>query len=265
MKLAANLSLLYPGLSLDARAAAAARDGFSGVEVLFPYDMSPQALSGLLNTHGLKLILVNTPLGEAGEKGYAGLPGHVAEFRAGLQKALAVCQATSCGAIHVMAGVPPEGTDYATCFDTLVDNLRYAAPIAAQANVTLMLEALNRNDAPGYFYYLPEQVAEVIRAVNHPSVRMQFDFYHSLREGLDLDHTLRQMLPLVHHVQFAHPQGRHEPRPNDPPVAAALRTLQQAGYDGWIGCEYIPAGDTSTGLAWRDDYHALLAQPHGQA
>lgn len=261
MKLAANLSLLYPGLSLEAKAAAAARDGFSGVEVLFPYDMSPQALADLLHKHGLKLILVNTPLGDAGEKGFGCLPGHVADFKAGLQKALAICQATGCGAIHVMAGVPPEGADRAPYFDTLVDNLRYAAPIAAQAGVTLTLEALNRSDAPGYFYYLPEQVAEVIRAVDHPAVQMQFDFYHSLREGLDLDQTLRQMLPLVHHVQFADPQGRHEPRPNDPPVAAALRTLQHAGYDGWIGCEYMPAGDTTAELAWRESYHALLATP----
>ncbi|NYT63318.1 TIM barrel protein [Alcaligenaceae bacterium] len=265
MKLAANLSLLYPGLSLDARAVAAARDNFKGVEVLFPYDISPQELAKLLGRHGLQLILVNTPLGVAGEKGYACLPERSADFRAGLQRALAVCQATGCAAIHVMAGAPPTDTDRSTCFNTLIDNLRYAAPIAAQARVTLTLEALNREDAPGYFYYLPEQVAEVIQAVDHPAVRMQFDFYHSLREGLDLDQALRQMLPLIHHVQFAHPQGRHEPRPNDPPVAAALRTLQQSGYDGWIGCEYIPAGDTSAGLAWRDSYHALLAMSQRQS
>ena len=26
------------------------------------------------------------------------------------------------------------------------------------------------------------------------------------------------------------------------------------GYDGWIGCEYRPAGDTVAGLGWAADY-----------
>ena len=258
MKLAANLSLLYPGLPLDARMAAAAQDGFKGAEILFPYDRDASTLTTQLHLHGLELVLLNTPLGENGEKGLACLPGRDADFRDGFQKALDTCLATGCKIIHVMAGEPPAGTDRATCFDTLVENLRWAAPLAAQAGITLTLEALNRHDVPGYFYYLPEQVIEVIRAVDHASVRLQFDFYHSQRENLDLDASLRRALPLVHHVQFASPINRREPRLDDPEVVTALCSLRDAGYEGWIGCEYIPQGDTSTGLAWREAYHALI-------
>lgn len=257
MKLAANLSLLYPDLPLAQRIQEAARDGFTGAEILSPYDHDARELGDLLHAHGLSLVLVNTPPGPQGEKGLACLPGREADFEAALARALAVCRATGCRAVHVMAGHPPEGTERAACQATLVANLKRAAPLAAHDGVTLTLEALNRHDMPGYFYYRPEQAAQVIAQVGHASVRLQFDFYHCQREGLELDRVLRDALPLVHHVQFAHPQGRHEPDPTDPAVAQALRTLVESGYDGWIGCEYRPRADTRAGLAWRDAYWPL--------
>src|SRR5690606_30948720 len=94
MKLAANLSLLYPGLPLQARMQQAARDGFLDVEILFPYDVAPQTLAAQLRRHGLNLILVNTPLGPDQEKGLACLPGRQAEFLQGVERALDICRHT---------------------------------------------------------------------------------------------------------------------------------------------------------------------------
>lgn len=239
--------------------ARAARDGFDGVEILFPYDQAPTHLAHLLRVHRLELVLINTPPGVTGENGLACLPGREADFAQAMQRALAVCGATGCRAIHAMAGTPPAETDPVACRATLIDNLRQAAKLAGQEGVTLTLEALNHYDIPGYFYSLPDQVVQVIQAVDHPTVRLQFDFYHSQREGLNLDNTLRRLLPWVHHVQFAHAQGRHEPDPAEPAVVAALRTLAAAGYTGWIGCEYRPRGDTTAGLGWREAYQAAWA------
>lgn len=258
MKLAANLSLLYPGLPLAQRMAAAARDGFAGAEILFPYDLAPRELATMLRDHRLELVLVNTPVGSAGEKGLACLPGREDDFSYALQRALQVCEATECRMIHVMAGVPPAGAVPSACRATLISNLRKAAKLAQQAGVTLTLEALNRADLPGYFYYRPDQVADIINTVGHDAVGLQFDLYHTQREGLDLGTTLDDVLPLVRHVQFANPQGRHEPDPATPAVAGALRKLANHGYAGWVGCEYIPKGDTSANLIWRHAYHAIL-------
>ncbi|MCD0505165.1 hydroxypyruvate isomerase family protein [Bordetella petrii] len=258
MKLAANLSLLYPGLPLAQRMAAAARDGFAGAEILFPYDLAPAELAAMLRDHGLELVLVNTPPGAAGEKGLACLPGREADFGAALQRALQVCDATGCRMIHTMAGVPPAGTVPSASRATLIGNLRSAARPAQQAGVTLTLEALNRADVPGYFYHRPDQAADIINTVGHDTIGLQFDLYHTQRENLDLHAALQSVLPLVRHVQFACADGRHEPDPADPAVAGALRTLANHGYAGWVGCEYIPRGDTSTGLAWRQAYQAVL-------
>lgn len=261
MKLAANLSLLYPGLSLAQRIEAAAQDGFEGVEILAPYDLAPELLAALLRAQGLQLVLINTPPGPAGEKGLAGVPGRESEFEAGLRRALAVCRATDCRIVHVMAGQVPEGADRAQHLSALLANLRRMAPVAEKMGITLTLEALNSLDVPRYLYRVADEVVEILREVDHPAVRLQFDFYHSQREKLDLDITLQRLLPWVHHVQIAHADGRREPDPTDPAVQAALRTLAKAGYSGWIGCEYTPVGDPRAGLKWRESYVAVVRNP----
>jgi len=35
---------------------------------------------------------------------------------------------------------------------------------------------------------------------------------------------------------------------------ASTAGFKAAGYDGWIGCEYIPAGTTEEGLGWIAPY-----------
>jgi hydroxypyruvate isomerase len=60
---------------------------------------------------------------------------------------------------------------------------------------------------------------------------------------------------VVGHVQISGVPGRHEPDEsqeiNFPRVFAELDAL---GYDGWIGCEYRPRGETVAGLGWAAPY-----------
>jgi hydroxypyruvate isomerase len=60
-RFAANLSLLYNDVDFLDRFAAAAADGFRGVEYLFPYAWPAEQLAGLLKAHGLQQVLFNAP------------------------------------------------------------------------------------------------------------------------------------------------------------------------------------------------------------
>ena len=88
---AANLTMLYNEHDFLDRFAAAAADGFEGVEFLFPYAFTAEEIAARLKAHGLQQVLFNAPPGdwEAGERGLACLPGREAEFRAVLATALA--------------------------------------------------------------------------------------------------------------------------------------------------------------------------------
>src|SRR4051794_11601742 len=105
-RFAANLSMLYPEHDFLARFEAAARDGFGGVEFLFPYEHEAGELAARLRANGLQQVLFNGPPGDwaAGERGMACLPGREAEFRAGIAQALLYAEALQCPRVHVMAG-----------------------------------------------------------------------------------------------------------------------------------------------------------------
>ena len=121
-RFAANLSMLYPEHDFLARFEAAARDGFTGVEYLFPYEHEPRELAARLRAHGLQQVLFNGPPGHwnGGERGLACLPGREAEFREGIAQALRYAQALDCPRVHVMAGLVPAGQDRAALRPTYV-------------------------------------------------------------------------------------------------------------------------------------------------
>ena len=259
MKLAANVSLLYREQPLAERIAAAARDGFDGVEILFPYDVPTAALRGWLQDAGLPLALINTPLGTAGERGHAAVAGEEAHFLDGLRRALDVAAVTGCATVHVLAGAPAGGdASVGEAFEVLAANLRRAAPLARQAGVTLTLEPLNRHDAPGYAYHLPRQAAQVVERLGLPEVRLQFDLYHAAREGLDAAVELQAVRRVVHHVQIADAPLRSPPDLSKPGTRRALETLLGWPYSGWLGFEYVPPGATADSLGWREPLRRLL-------
>jgi hydroxypyruvate isomerase len=68
----------------------------------------------------------------------------------------------------------------------------------------------------------------------------------------DLAETIRARLPLIRHMQLADVPGRHEPGTGEINFPFLFRLIDELGYDGWIGCEYIPQGDTASGLGWME-------------
>jgi hydroxypyruvate isomerase len=142
---------------------------------------------------------------------------------------------------------------------TLVENLRFAAAAFAPHGIDLLIEPLNHHDNPGYFLTGSAQAAEIIDACGAPNLFLQYDVYHMARMGEDVEHTLRAHLPLIRHVQIADVPGRHEPGSGTVDFPTLFRLLDGAGYDGWIGCEYLPGGATVDGLGWRERLLAIAS------
>jgi len=263
-RFAANLSFLYPELDFLDRFEAAARDGFEGVEYLFPYAHEAGDIAARLRAHGLQQVLFNAPPGdwEAGERGLACLPGREAEFRDGLPRALHYARALRCERLHVMAGLVPAGHTRDSVRATYVANLRWAAALAARDGVRLMIEPINGRDMPGYFLNRQDHAHELVAEVGAANVQVQMDLYHcQIVEG-DLATKIRQYLPTgrVGHLQIAGVPERHEPdvgELNYPYLLALLDEVAAGcGWQGWVGCEYRPRrgavpGGTSAGLDWR--------------
>jgi 2-dehydrotetronate isomerase len=273
---AANLSMLYPEIDFLDRFEAAAKDGFKAVEFLFPYAYDKQELLARLKGNGLQQVLFNGPPGgseraaidqawNGGTRGLACLPGREAEFQKGIALALEYSAALNCPRLHVMAGLVPSGTsveDRQTLYrSTYVKNIRYAATLAAQQGVNVLIEPINTRDIPGFFLNRQDHAHELIAEIGLPNVKVQFDLYHcQIVEG-DVAMKIRQYLPTgrVGHFQIAGVPERHEPdigEVNYPYLFKVIDEVSAAcGWDGWVGCEYRPArgsaaGGTSQGLGW---------------
>ncbi|HEY0919906.1 2-oxo-tetronate isomerase [Devosia sp.] len=255
-RFAANLSFLYQDLAFLDRFAAAARDGFGGVEYLAPYDEPKHKLAETLAASGLTQVLFNVPSGDwaGGERGIACLPGRVEEFRAGVLAALDYAAALRCERLNVIAGVVPADTDPAMLESTLVDNLTWAAPRCADAGVRLLIEPINTRDIPGFFLSGTRHAERILDRVGHDNLYLQYDFYHMQVMQGDLVPTFARLRDRIAHVQVADTPGRHEPGTGEINYGYVLAELDRLGYAGWVGCEYKPVTTTTAGLGWLAPY-----------
>jgi hydroxypyruvate isomerase len=253
-RFSANLSMLYPELPFMERFGAAAADGFAGVEYVGAYDQEPQALRDLLDQHGLTQALFNLPAGDwgAGERGIACHPDRVDEFRAGVDKAIDYAGATGCSHVNCLAGIAPAGRARADLEAVLIDNLRYAAPLLADAGIKLLLEPINTRDIPGFLVNSTADYERIAATVGHDNLYLQYDFYHMQVVQGDLLPGFIRLQSRIAHVQVADNPGRNEPGTGEINYTNIFKALDDAGYVGWVGAEYKPKAGTSAGLGWMD-------------
>lgn len=251
-RFAANLSMLYPQHSFLDRFSAAAADGFDAVEYLFPYEYNPAVLKQRLEDNGLIQVLFNAPPGDwaAGERGIATLPGRQSEFREGFDRALEYAVVLGNSKIHVMAGLLASEAERPRHHGVYLENLAYATAQAAKVGVVVLLEPINTRDMPGFFLNRQDQAQAICREVGAHNLRVQFDCYHcQIVEG-DLASKLRRDFNGIGHIQIAGVPDRHEPDLGEVNYPFLFELMDELGYDGWVGCEYRPRGDTSAGLQW---------------
>ena len=263
--------MMYPDMDFLDRFEAAAKDGFKAVEYLFPYAYSPQELAARLRGNGLQQVLFNMPPGgiddastlsawEKGDRGTACSPGREAEYKAGVHRAMQYAEVLACPRIHSMAGVLPAGVSREDAQATLVANLKWACQTVRAQGLDVLLEPINQRGIPGFLVNRQDHAHEILALVDEPNLKVQMDLFHcQIVEG-DVTTKLERYFPTgkVGHLQIADVPLRHEPGTGElnwPYLFDLIDRLSaECGWQGWIGCEYIPAdtssGGTSRGLSW---------------
>ena len=253
---AANLTMMFNEVDFLDRFDAAASAGFKGVEYLFPYDYEPGQLVEKLEQFGLKQVLHNLPAGDwaAGERGIACHPNRVSEFQEGVGKAIEYASALNCPQVNCLAGIAPEGVSNEVAEATLVSNLQFAAEQLKAADVLLLIEPINTIDIPGFMLNYPKQARDLIERVGSDNLFLQHDLYHMQIMQGDLARNIDRNQDIIRHIQIADNPGRHEPGTGEINYPYLFSYLDEIGYEGWIGCEYVPADSTSEGLGWTKPY-----------
>ncbi len=256
LKFSANLTMMFNEVDFISRFEKAAKAGFKGVEYLFPYGWDKEQLVNELGKYHLEQVLHNLPAGDwqGGERGIACLPGREGEFQEGVGKAIEYAKALKCSRLNCLVGKTPQGLASEKVRQTLVNNLRFAARSLEKEHIRLLIEPLNQQDIPGFYLVRSQDTLELFKEVDHPNLWLQYDVYHmQIMEG-NLIQTISKNLSRIGHIQIADNPGRHEPGTGEINFTNLFRFIDEAGYEGWIGCEYIPAGKTEEGLQWIKPY-----------
>lgn len=255
-KFAANLTMLFTEVDFLERFEKAHNAGFKAVEYLFPYAFDAQVLAKKMQQFGFQQALFNMPPGDwdAGERGFAAIPGREAEFKASVDTALHYAQALNCKKVHAMSGIVDSNYSREQHEATFIDNIRYAADKFAQQGIMLVLEPLNNRDVPNYFFAHQRDAVELIKRVDRPNVKLQLDLYHAQIMDGDLSMLIKELAPYTGHIQIASVPERHEPSEGELNYPHLFTVLDNSGYQGWIGCEYNPRNSTEEGLGWVKPY-----------
>jgi hydroxypyruvate isomerase len=252
----ANLSILFKEVPLLERAGAARAAGFTDVEYWWPFDVAVPARDEVdafvasIERAGVALRGLNFYAGDmaAGERGLVSWLGREAEFADSLVVALGIAERTGCSSFNALYGNRLDGEDPAKQDDLALVNLTTAAEAAAKIGAQLVLEPLSGADR--YPLKTAAEVVAVLDDLGRGNVRLLADLYHLAVNGDDLDALSTTHIARIGHVQIADAPGRHQPGTGTVDLDGHLVKLQTAGYDGFVGIEYVPEPGTLASLDW---------------
>jgi len=244
----ANLGFLWSELALPDAIRAAKKAGFDAVECHFPYNENPAEVVAALNETSMEMLGLNTTPGnrDAGENGFAALPGREADARAAIDQAIDYAVSIKARNVHVMAGFA-SGED---AHQQFIDNLKYATAKVADTAVTILIEPLNRYDAPDYFLSTTLQAEKIIREVDSPKLKLMFDCYHVQVMQGNVTRLFDHHFDDIGHVQFASAPDRGAPGTGEQNFSYLFDYFDKRGYTDPLGAEYKPNGDTEASLGW---------------
>ncbi len=170
-------------------------------------------------------------------------------FLKGLEQSIQTAQRLKAPLLIAQAGNELPNIPRIDQRNAIIGCLSRAAQLLENTGIVLALEPLNTLvDHKGYYLHSTVEGLDIVDAVNHPSVRLLYDIYHSAVMDEDIAQVLSGRIDRIAHVHLADSPGRNEPGSGAMNWQAKLDYLQEAGYSGPIGLEFRPTGSTLQAL-----------------
>ena len=172
------------------------------------------------------------------------------EYLEGLKETVEVCHKLGCKTIISQVGSELEGVSRQEPHAGIVEGLRMCVPILEENDLTLVIEPLNtRIDHKGYYLWSSEEAFQIVDEVGSRYVKVLFDLYHQyVMEDLSIERIVHNIDKIGHFHMAGYP-GRHEPLiDSEIDYPSILKAIEQSGYQGAVGLEYMPVQDAEAGL-----------------
>ena len=133
----------------------------------------------------------------------------------------------------------------------MADGLEQLLPEAERLGVTICLELFNSKiDHPDYMADSTAWGVALADRLGSRRFKLLYDIYHmQIMEG-DVIRTIGDNQRAIAHFHVAGNPGRNEPdETQELFYPAIMRALDEAGFPGFVGQEFIPTGDPRAALA----------------
>ncbi len=252
MELGLCIEMALAKLPFEERIRKAAQLGFKNVEMWF-VDMSfkgkPDELAKIAQQNNIKITntVIGAPDGSIG--GGLTAPENLEQWLQRARMTIEFTKEAQIPATIVCTGNQVAGASDEQMMRSVLNGLKSTLDMAEKAEVTLLLEPLNRTyDHPGYWLTSSDKGAEICRKLDSERMKLLFDCYHmQIMEG-DLLNHIKRNIDAIGHFHAAGVPGRNELYKGETNYPFVLNQIEKLGYKGIFGLEYEPSIDDEDSL-----------------
>ena len=244
MKYSVCSSAVFSGISLAESLSRIKAAGFSAYEFWSWWDQDLYAVDEARKRTGLLTAAMCTRFAALND------PSQRDAYIKGLIESINAAKRLECPVLISQVGNDIPGIPREKQHASIVEGLQACAHVMEDSGITLAIEPLNvLVNHKGYYLSRSEEGFDIVHEVNSPGVKLLFDVYHQqITEG-NIIQNLTKNISDVAHIHIAGNPGRHEPYENSEiHYPTVLRSLRDAGYEGYIGLEYLPLRDPDESL-----------------
>lgn len=257
IKIDINLSILLKEYPFLERFAHAARLGFEAVEFYWDKDHDPVEIGKRVLDNGLRVAAFNLDAGDLqeGDRGLLNDPERRTRMLDNMPVAIELAQKVGCKKLTALAGNLRPNEEREKQIDRIRENLRWICEEANKEGITVMVEAINAFDNKFYPFTNTRDTLEFLSSVDAPNLEYLYDIYHMQRMEGDIIATLQDHIGQIGHIQIADSPLRHHPGTGEINYLRVFEAIEQTGYEGSVGLEYIATGSTEESLEWLPREH----------
>ena len=252
MELGLCVEMAFRKLPFEERIERAAALGFTNVEMWF-VDMSFKGkgdeLAKIARENNVKIT--NTVIGAPDGSIGGGLtnPANREQWLERTRLTLEFNKAAQIPATIVCTGNVVDGMNDEQMMWSVMDGLKATVELAEDAGITLLLEPLNTTyDHPGYWLTSSNKGGEICRELGSARMKMLYDCYHmQIMEG-DLVKHIERNINVIGHFHSAGVPGRNELYKGETNYPFVMNRIEELGYKGIFGLEYMPSIDDDESL-----------------
>ena len=231
---ALNVESWYADLSFEQRFDKAARDGFSHVEFWFidSWNRKASDLAKLASDAGVSVAQI------VGDSPPLALTQSRGAFVENCKRAVENARILGTDIVTLTGHQNVDGVSKSESLKTYQDHMAAVAPIFEDAKTFAAIESFNPYDHPGHFMYGSADAVDIVRTVNSPFVKLNWDLFHMQRHEGELIGNLKRHADTICYVQVADAPDRGQPGTGDVNYKNVLQQVRAGGYNRPIGLEF---------------------------